>query len=250
MKTVYFLLLCIAFLAGCSPKAQVVTLRGNNVKPTDSGLILDNDTLTLAYNFASKRGNMRISITNKLNQPLYVDWKRSSLIVGQDKVDYWYDVAAVQLNTYTYNSRWHYYSIGSITGTISKEDQIGFIPPHTKLEKQQFMLVPSDTLVLSGSPAITHEKPIWNPDRKKPIDINTFTYGSEASPLIFRNYLTLSTDKDFKTEFHLDTKFWASDVKVIPLDQITGRIRQYDGTYSVADFRKPDAFYIPLPLQP
>jgi hypothetical protein len=249
MKTIHYLALLTLLLTGCSRNVQVVTLRGNNVKPTSEGLVLDNDTLTLRYKFASERGKMQLIVTNKLNQPLYVDWKRSSLIVGEEKIDYWYDVSTVQLTTSDYQFR--RYSIGSVAGTISKEDQISFIPPQTKVEKQQFIVLPSGSLSLPGTPDITQEKPKWNPERKKPIDINTFTYGDEKSPLTFRNYLTLSTDKDFKNEFHIDTKFWASDVKVMPYNQlISGPVRQYDGSYSYAPvFDKPDAFFVPLPVQ-
>ncbi|WP_338872699.1 hypothetical protein WBJ53_28630 [Spirosoma sp. SC4-14] len=249
MRTVYLLGVSFLLLTSCTRNVQVVTLRGNNVKPTDTGLILDNDTLTLRYTFTSERGRIHFSITNKLNQPLYVDWKRSSLIVGQDKVDYWRDVSGIELTSY--NSRYGRYSIGRAVGTVSKDEQVTFIPPKTKIDKQQFVVLPTGNLHLSGTPEVIQEKPKWNPERKKPVNIHTFMYGDEKSPLSFRNYITLSTDKDFKTEFHIDTQFWASDVKVMPYNQlISGPVQLSDGSYSRSIvFDKPDAFYVPLPTQ-
>lgn len=251
MRPLAVLIVCLAVLSACSPTAQLVTLRGNNVKPASDGLVLDTDTLTLRYNFSSERGQMYLSVVNKLDRPLYVDWKRSAFIIGQDKVDYWRDVANVDLSSPTYGSRYSRYSIGSINGTITKDEPVGFLPPKTRLEKRQFVIVPSGTLQLSGAPEVVQQKDYLNPGRKKSILVNMYNYTADQSPLQFRNYLTLSTDKDFKTEFVIDTKFWASDVRILPKDFITGVIvQQYDGSYSNPNpFDKPDGFYIPIPTQ-
>lgn len=251
MKPLFLLTICVAALAACTPTAQLVTLRGDNVKPAPEGLVLENDTLALRYNFSSERGQMRISIVNKLDQPLYVDWKRSAFIIGQDKLDYWYDIANVDLTSSSFTGRYSRYSLGSITGTIAKEDAVTFIPPRTKIDKQQFVVFPNGTLRLPGTPEVVQEKSKSDLARRKPIAVSVFNYSVDQSPLQFRNYLTLSTDKDFKTEFHIDTKFWASDVRVLPREQITGvTVQQFDGSYSVAQpFSKPDAFYIPIPVE-
>jgi hypothetical protein len=253
MKTLSLLLVCLVALTACTPNVQVVTLRGNNLKPAPEGLVLDNDTLTLQYVFSSERGQMHISLINKLNQPLYVDWKRSSFIIGQDKLDYWYDVANVDLyGSGTSNgSRYGRYMIGSLQGTISKDDAVAFIPPNTKLTKQQFVVFPSGVLNLPGTPEVVQEKAKWVPDRKKPVDVSVYKYAVDQSPFTFRNYITLSTDKDFKTEFHIDTKFWASHVRVAPkLQVVNATTFSQDGQYSgIEPFNQKDGFYIPVPLQ-
>ncbi len=244
MKSASFLLLLLTLLASCTPNIQVVTLRGSNVQPVEEGLVLDNDTLTLRYNFASERGRMHLSIVNKLDRPLYIDWKRSSFIIGQDKVDYWRDVSDVQLSGASSSSSLYYMS-----GQLSRDDAVGFIPPQTKLEKQQFVIVPNGTLRLPGTFTIEQEKANWV-DRKKLVDVRLYAYDDAQSPLTFRNYLTLSTDKDFKTEFHSDTKFWASDVKVLPRDQILTRKMSSEYDYSLPiPFKKADSFYLTLPTQ-
>ena len=256
MKTVLSLLIAGFLATACSPKAQLVTLRATNLRPvTDQGLVMDTDTLTLRYSFTEERGQMHILLVNKLNRPLYVDWKRSSFIIGKEKLDYWHDVADVNLNTSAVNS-WHgRYTVGSINGVISKDDAVGFIPPGTQLEKRQFVIYPNGSIRLPGQPEIVEEasKTIG---RKKPVAVDVYTYQPDQSPLQFRNYLTLSTDKDFRTEFHIDTKFWASDIRVMPASQLTGvalheyESGDYTGSYTVPiPFKKPDGFYIRLPIQ-
>ncbi|GAB2524957.1 hypothetical protein [Spirosoma aerophilum] len=250
MKSLVFHIFLLAALVGCAPNVQVVTLRGSNVQPDNEGLVLDTDTLTLRYNFASERGLMHLSLVNKLDKPLYIDWKRSSFIIGQNKVDYWYDVVDVHLVGRSTNYS-RYSTTTSLNGTFAKPEQISFVPPQTKLEKQQFIVVPSGQLTLGGTPTTIQER-AKGEDRKKPIDINVFKYASGQSPLTFRNYLTLSTDKDFKTEFSIDTKFWASDVKVLPRDHLlTQRTSKgYEYNYvEVVPFKQPDGFYIIIPKQ-
>ena len=150
MKQLILFALVLTTLVSCSPKVQLVTLRGTNVRPADDGLVLDNDPLTLRYDFASERGQMHITVFNKLNQPLYIDWKRSSFIVGQDKIDYWQDIADVNLSGSTYGSRYSRYSINYLTGTIAKGEKISFMPPQTKREKRQFMIWPAGNIALKG----------------------------------------------------------------------------------------------------
>ena len=246
MKTIALFLIFSAALIGCAPNVQIVTLRGTNVRPADDGLALDTDTLTLRYDFASERGQMHITVLNKLNRPLYIDWQRSSFIIGQDKIEYWRDIADVQLAGSSYGSRYSRYSTNYLAGTITKDDKVSFIPPQTKLEKRQFVIVPGGTVPVTGM-FKTEQEPSNIIGRRKPVDVMVYSYAPDQSPLTFRNYLTLSTDKDFKTEFHIDTQFWASDIKVLPRDQVLYR---FNGTYAEpVPFKKSDSFYVPLPVQ-
>ena len=250
MKTLHALLPCLLLLTACSPNVQVVTLRGSNVKPTTEGLVLDTDTLTLRYSFASERGQMNISLFNKLNQPLYVDWKRSSFIIGQKTFDYWNDVSNINLSGSSTSSKYGRYTLGNINlrGSISREDAVSFIPPKTKISRRQFVVLPDGKAPLSGKPKIVQEQYRHNPNQKEPISVSIYDYSADQSPFRFRNYLTLSTDKDFKNEFYIDTQFWASDIRIMPKGQSMDIVtRKQNGiAYPESIFRKQDAFYVPL----
>ncbi len=252
MKPLLFFIASLLLLDGCTPNAQLVTLRGNNVKPDADGLVLDNDTLTLRYSFYSERGLMNLTLFNKLNVPLYVDWKKSAFIVGKNKLDYWYDVADVNLTGSSY--RYYHSSTGSLSGTISKEDQVAFIPPRTELVKRQFIVLPGGELPLLGQPALKQEPATYEPgNQKKLVNVQQYSYLPEQSPLTFRNFLTLSTQRDFQKEFFIDTNFWAADVRVMPKPQLEGGMVTGSNTISVADgyqhpYQSADAFYVIMKL--
>lgn len=250
MKTIFIIAGLLLILAGCTPNAQLVTLRGNNVKPAAEGLVLDNDTLTLRYSFYSERGLMSLTLFNKLNVPLYVDWKKSAFIVGKDKMDYWYDVADVNLTGSSY--RYYRSSSESLSGTISRDDQVGFIPPKTELVKRQFVVLPGGELPLAGQPTIVQVPPSYAEANPKLINVQKYTYGPDRSPLTFRNFLTLSTQRDFQKEFYIDTNFWASDVQVMPKPQLEGGITNSLTTSGfdlfTHPYQTPDAFYVIMKL--
>lgn len=250
MKALLIWVICLGLLTSCAPTIQVVTLRGSNVQPTTEGLVLDNDTLTLRYSFASERGLMNVSLVNKLNQPLYVDWKRSSFIIGQKKIDYWTDVATVNLAGSTTAYRYGKYTSGTVNlnGSLSKEDAVRFIPPKTKVSRRQFIVLPYGRPRLSVNPAVVQEQDRHNPKRRKLIPVSIYGYSANESPFRFRNYLTLSTDKDFRDEFHIDTQFWASDIRIMPKDQSFDIVlrKENGNSYTESIFRKQDAFYIPF----
>lgn len=246
MKTYHLLIAGALLLTSCAPNAQLITLRGSNLKPAADGLMLDNDTLTLRYSFYSERGVMKLTIFNKLAVPLYIDWKKSAFIVGKNKFDYWYDVANVDLSGSAY--RFYRVSNLSLSGTISKEDQVAFIPPKTELVKQEFVVLPGGELPLNGEPAVKQEKPTYEAaSPKKQVSVQEYSYAPGQSPLTFRSFLTLSTQRDFQKEFYLDTNFWASDVRVMPRTQLEGNVAgagQFSyGAYQ-HPYQSPDAFYV------
>ncbi len=240
-----FLFFAALLLAGCTPNAQLVTLRGDNVTPGENGLIMDTDTLTLSYSFFSERGLMKLTVYNKLTVPLFIDWKHSAFIIGSDKFDYWHDVADVELSGSSY--RLYRYANLNLSGTITKDDPVGFIPPQTKLVKQQFIVLPRGHLKLSGQPALVQEIAYSSlaPGRKR-ATVPNYTYTPATSPYRFRNFLTLSTQRDFQREFYIDTRFYAADVRVMRAAQLG-----YQPTYFYqADQqlyhrrRSPDSFYL------
>lgn len=260
MKTLLTIIGALLLFSGCATtKSQLITLSSNNLKVTPrQGFVYNTDTLRLSYQFFSERGVIHLTIENKSARPLYVDWKRSALIIGQNKLDYWYDVAAVNLYGTAYTSTYARYfrnwnsgnSTIALNGSISKDNAVDFIPPGTKIEKDQFLLVPGAALNLPGQ-YLTEKVPSTDPLNTKPAELQVYQYTDANSPFSFRNYLTLATDKDFKNEIVLDNKFWASDVKVMSLSQLTG-INMADpdfasisqSTLKSFPYYRPDAFFI------
>ncbi|MDR6196207.1 hypothetical protein [Siphonobacter sp. SORGH_AS_0500] len=250
MKIVSIFILAFLLYA-CSPKVQVVTLQSDNVTLQDNKFVYDTDTLRITYNFQGENGVIRMNIYNKLGVPLYVDWKRSAFIKGTEKFDYWVDEAYFQgqyngttgtdlrpsLNRY--NQFLYGYTWGSFQGIIRKEEQVSFIPPKTEINQSRFMVAPGKGWQLPTFESTIEEVelPSSESNHKKKTALVRYEFSNKNTPLSFRNYLTLSTDAQFRTEFHIDTPFYASQV-----ENMDGRYL-FGPMYSEADLNTPSSIH-------
>ncbi|HNC30155.1 MAG TPA: hypothetical protein PKX08_09130, partial [Cyclobacteriaceae bacterium] len=84
MKLSLITALCIV-CTGCSTY-QYVTV--SSPLKTQNEFIAENDTVKISYDFSGEQGPVKISIYNKLSTPLYVDWSKSALIIGDMRKSY------------------------------------------------------------------------------------------------------------------------------------------------------------------
>ena len=88
------------------------------------------------------------------------------------------------------------------------------------------------------------------PYKKRLVEVQAYQYTPDTSPLTFRNYPTLLTDKEFKHEIILDSKFWASEVQVMPYKQPTGGAEWqtinsiYGEGLKWMPYYRPDTFFV------
>jgi hypothetical protein len=164
---------------------------------------------------------MAFSIYNKLEKPLYLDWKKSSYIDNSNKLNYWVD-EEITKSLATYGS---YYYNGPLLqpgfavsasaslgiSTTQKIERISFIPPNSFCYRSQFYILPVSKFALQNNSKLTivqrNDKP------KKKTKVFTRNYLKDNSPLVFRNFLTFSSIEDFSKEFYVDNEFYVSCIK-------------------------------------
>ena len=65
--------------------------------------VQENDSVRIIYNFYGEDAPVRITVFNKLDEPMYIDWQRSSLIIGDKAVSYYKEVMPVQGDVESYS---------------------------------------------------------------------------------------------------------------------------------------------------
>jgi hypothetical protein len=192
MKNLLFVTVLILIIHSCTP-AKVATLSSDNVKLNNSAFVFDNDTVKISYRFWADNGIMDFDIYNKLNEPLYFDWKNSAFIPNDQMVSYWQDVTNTVGSSST-ASLWLYGTV--VSKGVSKsirQERIGVIPPHSLITKRDFKLVKANTTLPPAG-----------------------DYNKAHSFLNFRNYLTFSTNEKFEGKtLTLDNQFYVSNIKSI-----------------------------------
>ncbi len=83
--------LTLLFLASCGDLVQVVYTApiDNSIKKEKGFYVYENDDVRIVYSFWHDNGIMSFSLYNKLNKPIYIDWKKSSFVNKQQRFPYY-----------------------------------------------------------------------------------------------------------------------------------------------------------------
>lgn len=199
MKYLALLVALIAFTS-CSSTYFFATLDTSNgyVEKVENGdFLLETDSLWIAYCFKGENAPVQITAFNKTDEPLYIDWNRSALIIDNMAITY----GGEKLN---YSEEWFdSESVARRNVSVAVSDNITFIPPQS--------MVSEIPLYLSSNFEQIDKKDYRNGyigDRfNQSIAIKRIDFDETATPLKFRSYLTIYTQPEkpmvFTQDFYL-----------------------------------------------
>ena len=140
--------------------------------------IKDNDTVSIKYTFKGVNLPMTLTIYNKLNQPLYIDWDRSVVVINYIQVD----------GPFYHDGLSHFIAPKSYVTVSSNSLRNQFID----LDKNDPRINVSLT---SGNMSGIR-----------------YSFNEQSTPLFFRSVLALTTNEDFSLPTFYDYSFWVSDI--------------------------------------
>jgi hypothetical protein len=219
MKNVFILGGLICLLSACS-KYQIHTLSSlKTPKDEQTGdFIIKNDTLEIVYKFSGENGPLEVQIKNKLDQPLYVNWKKSALIIGDKAISYSGNKIYLK-GEYNGTSQQGLYfpdiksQSGKITGTATTPEETAFIPPHAKIDKK-LLNVTAGFIALAKDSLKTLR--VIQPDGLSSYVVKLARFSRENSPLVLRSYITLYLEKDKNLQvFPYEQEFYISQSVVL-----------------------------------
>jgi hypothetical protein len=259
MKKAGLVILITALFVRCSSWVQVmdtesVTKGIEKVKEQGSSYVFQNDSLAITYTFWAKKGVMAFSVYNKLDIPIYIDWKKCSFISKDKKLNYWDDEKTVNGTSYTTGYVYrgsalfvpNYFGGTVSTQTISSPERVTFIPPRSYYSRGEFMLTPMNWYDIEKMTKTTI------PSQAKPgkeVDAKIIELGYEKSPFIFRNFLTWSTKENFEKEIYLDHEFYVSKVTMVKASEFSTPSGNTVGG-ETQHYERNDRFYVyPYPSE-
>tara|TARA_R100000306_G_scaffold31558_1_gene33631 strand:- start:16201 stop:16962 length:762 start_codon:yes stop_codon:yes gene_type:complete len=222
---------------GCKSYVQVFETKANNVETVDDTYVYENDSLKITYNLWKEKGLMQFEIYNKLNVPLYIDWRKSSYIDNTVKLNYWEDVEhtnALYLGYYYKSALLGRRSAGVSNSTKTKDERITFIPPKAKYARSQFYIIPRSFTVLDKNGPSTEVA--LREGSSKTAKVFYKEYSKESTPRVFRNFLTFSLTEDFTNEFYIDNEFYISKILEMDRDNFYGKRARYSRPEEGAEF--------------
>jgi hypothetical protein len=163
--------------------------------------VAENDSLLITYRFHGLNGPVQVSIFNKSDHGIRIDWKRSSLIV--DDKPYTYYKPVMEISGVVENNRRR---DNDVKGTITIDQETEFIPPASGITRTEFKLIDAGTITVRNAKLQTLRKKHGIKTIKKG-EFNRLT-----SPFAFRSYLTFVTGTGETREFAVDHSFYVSQL--------------------------------------
>lgn len=204
IASVFLILTC----ASCY-RYQYATVTGDLRKNEQHQLFFESDSVKVQYTFMGADCPIQIQVANKLNTPLYVDWKKSAVIFEGLRFPYWDDKSTLNATIKGYDLAWTNQvstSDAEARGTLYRNEQISFIPPNSSVivepitVRKSFFQLPQPG---------KDQRVVLNETGMKGFK---YSFPKETTPLQFRSYLTISYTEDFKHPIVLDNQFWVSEV--------------------------------------
>ena len=90
MKNTYLMIFFLSILLTSCVSYKIGTVSSDS-KELNNNLVFENDTIRISYNFWGKNGLAGFDVYNKLNIPIYLDWKKSAFIPNDKMMSYWQD---------------------------------------------------------------------------------------------------------------------------------------------------------------
>ena len=254
MKNLLFLVIVV--LSGCTYYMQVYDVKSTNTTIKENQFVFENDTVMINYSFWAEKGVMAFSIYNKLDKPIFVDWKNSSFVTNNNKLDYWRD--EIDINSLSFNASYSYLKENPMVSPIlitkgasisnskvTKPERITFIPPKSNYYRYQFCLsLNYFRLDTNYKDSVVNYKYEDNASVKYPYSFITYDY--KNSPVKFRNYIAFKFAENATDYVYIDNSFYVSAIKEMKIFDFRGAaIDEKNGHLIYADpFSSQTSFYI------
>lgn len=218
---------------------------GNLVKNVDRDFVDEDDSVLVAYCFYGENAPINITVYNKSEDPLYVDWNSSALIIEDVATSYREEMPAVRVVD---KGRAVGVSVGS--GNISTGVSISsgaeasyivvpqgsqIIPPHSKIEHASLRL---GNFPFENIPKNQFAKQPFVGVNGQELSLHLKRFNEVVSPVRFRSYLTLyKKDKQSNRVIPIvkEHSFYVSEVirggTTSPRNFVAGRFEQGDFFY-------------------
>lgn len=193
---------------------QVMTVSSREIRQNQANeFVIENDSLELSYNFNGQDGPIKMRIRNKLQQPVYIDWKRSALIINDQAISYSPNTMAIEGSTTASSFRWtkdYSTTWGRVDATAQLPPDIAFIPPQTYVTKDLMGITNQALDELPDSIFSKRKIPIMGGNYHKMVREASFT--AESSPLVFKSYLTIMVGDTLPKSVTYQHNFYVSEL--------------------------------------
>ena len=253
MNKILIFAFIITISLSCTKYTQIYETKPNSIAIKDEKFYnFENDTVKITYSFWQEKGVLSYTFFNKLNIPLYIDWKKCSFIRNGEKLDFWIDETttnSVSNSRGTSNLFFGDYNLlaanvgrTSTKGKSVKPERVIFLAPRSSITRVQFQLYPFAVSKINGN-----KSQMKIAGSKKTIESKYEDFNLGNSPLVFRNFMSISSSEKFEREMYIDNGFYVSKISQIKrkyfIGQTVHKSKAEEEAYN-SQFINPKMFFI------
>lgn len=189
MRHTFHILLSLLLFSSCSSTYFYSTINTSNEyleKVENGDFLLETDSLWIAYCYKGESAPIQITVYNKLDRPLCVDWQRSALIINDIAYSYTGSKINVEGGTESYNYDFGY-SSGNFSGTADMPRHLSFIPPKTMISHVPLRL----NVNFEGIDKKSYRNSQMGDKHYNAIKVKRIDFDENNSPIHFKSYLTI-----------------------------------------------------------
>lgn len=213
----YFLsLLLIISSASCTSYRYLKVAAPGMLQNKDNGFTELKDSIQVDYHFYGDGGPINLTVYNRMNKPVQVDFTRSALVINDKAIGF--NKGNLQISGTTNGNQIEWVkgfssSSGTISATASLPQNIVFIPAQSystmtpiTLTNQFFDSIPKSKFVKTDYPYDSVQTQV----------IQTASFDQSSSPLVFKTYLTFITGDADRKEFVQQHLFYIAEIVKAP----------------------------------
>jgi len=206
MKPLLPALSLLLLLSSCT-NYQYLTLEADRATKNDKKeIVWENDSVKLVYNFNGRWGQMSLMAYNKSNEHVYINWKKSALVIGDRSFSLYNPNVKVSGESVDFKVNRNV-SYGFTEANFTLPEGSDFMPPKTYITKQNISLLHTTPVLQTLSNELPAQKTTHEGTNVK---FRTTKYEQASSPFAFKLYLTFGIGKESK-EFSVEHLFYVSE---------------------------------------
>lgn len=233
MKKLLLIAPIMLFFASCKPYQYFTVAAPELQQDSLKQYVFENDTMKVLYNFTGYQGPLKVTVINKLKEPIFLDWNRSAMIMNGESV-------ALYQPSFQFSGR----SVGSsvevikdvslnssrMSGTLSGQEGVDMIPPGSS--RQRSVLAPLHRSLLDAGFNTENKK--YFDDDKTSIRGRFLDYSESSTPLIFKTCFSFRLESTPDLVRHFESRFFIKDVFVTIAgpDQVGQGVNRGDRFYT------------------
>jgi hypothetical protein len=200
-------ILIILFFSSCFTYQYFAVESAQLTKDDHRSFVADTDTMQITYSFGGSGGPLLITVLNKTNQPLMINWNKSALICNDRSFPLTQSGSTFTASGYI----GRYYGPTSLTGTVNVVPGEQVIPPQTKITQTVLILNVALPQFKVALPDTTHQQHVML-DNANQVSFKTVAVDESQSPLRMKSYLTFTIGQGSGVEFVESHTFYVSRI--------------------------------------